>query len=295
MPSNEATWVAAAYAEITVSQQTAAAEDTAVITAAVAPLVADLTARRVYVLASTASIPDNAFRDLTTLLAEKSAPFFGRDTNWEKVGLAEARLREIDRYSSTPTEIVRRVLELMEVWGQTRNVMDATAVLGHAEDIQTSLIAKRVISSANITTAKALPQLARYVAASLAQPQLTEIMASASEELRRIDRADRTVGEELTRRVLELLEVYGQGRNVMDVTAIEEHATEIIEELAVRGIVTINGIDDIEPAVMPNLARYIAAALSSPPHYPIMDRSARELRTQTRNITDEGVHKTVYF
>jgi hypothetical protein len=173
--------------------------------------------------------------------------------------------------------------------------MDATAVLGHAEDIQTSLIAKRVISSANITTAKALPQLARYIAASLAQPQLTEIMASSAEELRRIDRADRTVGEELTRRVLELLEVYGQGRNVMDVTAIEEHATEIIEELAVRGIVTINSIDDVEPAVMPNLARYIAAALSSPPHYPIMDRSARELRTQTRNITDEGVHKTVYF
>jgi hypothetical protein len=204
MPSNEATWVAAAYAEITVSQQTAAAEDTAVITAAVAPLVADLTARRIYTLASTASIPDNVFRDLTTLLAERSAPFFGRETNWEKVALTESRLREADRYN-------------------------------------------------------------------------------------------RTAGQDLTRRVLELLEVYGQGRNVMDVTAIEEHATEIIEELAVRGIVTINSIDDIEPAVMPNLARYIAAALSSPPHYPIMDRSARELRTQTRNITDEGVHKTVYF
>jgi hypothetical protein len=94
---------------------------------------------------------------------------------------------------------------------------------------------------------------------------------------------------------MELLEVYGQGRNIMDATAVEEHATEIIEELATRGVVTINGIDDVEPAVMPNLSRYIAAALSSPPLYVVMDRSARELRAQTRNVTDEGSHRTEYF
>ena len=203
MPNSE-DWVAAAYAEITVSQQPPEISDANAIGAKVTPLVDDLAARRVYTIADVDAIPDEAFLDLTCLLAEHSAPLFGREPNYEKIQRSEVRLRELDR-------------------------------------------------------------------------------------------SDRTVTNDLTRRVMELLEVYGQGRNIMDATAVEEHATEIIEELATRGVVTINGIDDVEPAVMPNLSRYIAAALSSPPLYAIMDRSARELRTQTRNVTDEGSHRTEYF
>jgi hypothetical protein len=203
MPDSE-DWIAAAYAEITVSQQPPEISDSNAIGAKVAPLVSDLSARRIYSLADIDDIPEAIFLDLTCLLAEHSAPLFGREPDYEKIQRSEARLRELDR-------------------------------------------------------------------------------------------SDRTVTNDLTRRVMELLEVYGQGRNIMDAAAVEEHATEIIEELATRGVVTINGIDDVEPAVMPNLSRYIAAALSSPPHYPIMDRSARELRAQTRNVTDEGSHRTEYF
>jgi hypothetical protein len=201
---NEAAWVAAAYAEITVSQQAAAAEDTVAITAKVAPLVADLSARRVYTLASTASIPDAVFLDLTYLLAEHSAPLFGKEPNREKIALSEERLRAYSR------------------------------------SIRTGLA-------------------------------------------------------DLTRRVMELLEVYGQGRNIMDATAVAEHAEDIIAELGARGVVSVNAIDDVDPAIMPNLARYIAAALSSPPHYPIMDRSARELRTQGRTVYDPGPPRALYY
>jgi hypothetical protein len=384
---NLAAWVADAYAEITVSQQPASAEDTAAITTKVAPLVADLTARRIYTLASTASIPDNAYNDLVSLLAEHSASLFGRDPARDKIALYEAHLREIDRYLATPSELVRRVLELMEAWGQTRNAMDAATVLGHATNIQLELIARRVISSTNIATTKALPELARYIAAALSAPPLADIMTQAAaalreidrsditvgteldrrvldllaawgqgqnainvaaiaehaddiktdlvarriisstniaspkalpelsqyiaaalssppnaavmaasiQNLREIDRSDRSVGVELVRRVMDLLAVYGQSNNAIDATAVADSAEEIIAELAVRGVVTVNAIDDVDPAVMPNLSRYIAAALCSPPHYPIMDRSAKELRTQTRTVVDETPFRAMYY
>jgi len=201
---NEAAWIAAAYAEITVSQQPAAAEDTTAITPKVAPLVADLAARRIYTLDSTASIPDAVFLDLTYLLAEHAAPLFGKTPDRERIAISEERLR---------------------------------------------------IYSRSLRTGLA----------------------------------------DLTRRVMELLEVYGQGRAIMDATAVAEHAEDIIAELEARGIVTVSAIDDVDPEVMPNLARYIAASLSSPPLYPIMDRSARELRTQNRNVYDEVPSRTLYF
>src|SRR3954463_8550187 len=120
---NLAAWIAAAYAEITVSQQPAAAEDTTAITAKVAPLVADLTARRIYTLASTAAIPDSVFLDLTYLLAEHSAPLFGKESNREKIALSEANLRAISRADRTITsDLVRRVLDLMEVYGSGKNM-----------------------------------------------------------------------------------------------------------------------------------------------------------------------------
>jgi hypothetical protein len=204
MSKTLAEWVAAAYAEITVSQQPAAAEDTTAITTKVAPLVADLTARRVYTLVSTAAIPDSVFLDLTYLLAEHSAPLFGKEPNREKIALSEANLRAISR-------------------------------------------------------------------------------------------ADRTITSDLVRRVLDLMEVYGSGKNMIDATAVAEHAEDIIAELSERGVVTVNSIEDVEPAVLPNLARYIAAALSAPPLYPIMDKSARELRTQTRTKVDETPYRALYY
>src|SRR5215204_2961969 len=85
-------WVAAAYAEITVSQQPAAAEDTAAITTRAEPLLASLSARDIYT-GTADDIPDDAFNALTCLLAEAVAPLFGRERDLQRVVFYEAQLR----------------------------------------------------------------------------------------------------------------------------------------------------------------------------------------------------------
>lgn len=182
--------VNAAYAEITVSGSPPSTEDSAAITARVAPVIADLAARRVATITATA-ITDTQFPDLVTVLAERAAPLFGRATNLKLIAVAETRLREaarLDRTQSTP--LVRQVLEQLQVFGAGNSPFDAAAVAARIPDILAELAARNVtyIPDEASVPSEINPHLVRYIAASLASPPLYPIMDLAKREMRFINR-----------------------------------------------------------------------------------------------------------
>src|SRR5215207_10912978 len=86
--------------EIGIGQSVASA-DTTLITTRYTTAVADLDKRRIYTVANTNAIADEAFPHLVRIVAELCAPAFGREAKIELITASEAALADIARLSRT--------------------------------------------------------------------------------------------------------------------------------------------------------------------------------------------------
>jgi hypothetical protein len=166
--------------------------------AAVAPrlqaIVDGLIQRRILSTLSLAAIPTSIFPDLVLLVAEHVAPMFGRPLDGNTVLAIEIRLRELSRLDPENNDFfILQVLEQLALYGASANVLDAPAILRRLPGIFSELAARDVMSvldTADIPDA-AMPDLSRYVAASLASPQLIPVMQMAEQRLRRMQAVPR--------------------------------------------------------------------------------------------------------
>ena len=168
---------------------TPAAEDIAVVQALLPGILADLSGRRVIATVDTTTIPDVVFSDLVRIVAERVAPRFGRPTNPDAVTVAEARLAtayRLDRSSASP--IALGVLEQLGIWSAGNTAIDVTMVSGRIGATLAELTARNVIYAPDETDVpdEALPDVIRYIAASLCAPPLISMMGGSEARLKRL-------------------------------------------------------------------------------------------------------------
>ena len=125
----------------------------------------------------------------TSAFVRVDLPAFGRPTKQQNLLAAEARLRELSRLNRGASPFVLAVLEQLEIFGSGRNVVDAQAVAGRIPGILAELSLRDVIDAASTgddVAEQAMPDVARYIAASLASPQAYAVMQDAERRLRRL-------------------------------------------------------------------------------------------------------------
>jgi hypothetical protein len=173
--------------------QMPAPEDVTSVAAELQPIVDELIARRVTSTFTLSAIPTMMFRGLVRLCALYLGPMFGKVMEPAAfdaaIASAEERLRELSRLDRTAPTIVLAVLEQLEVDGASSDVLDATAISNRLPQILGELARRQVVYIPNVDSVpdEMVPDLARYVAASVATPQLYPVMSMAESRLRRID------------------------------------------------------------------------------------------------------------
>lgn len=281
MAKTTAELVATAYAEITFSQQPAAAEDTAAITALVTPLVQDLAARRVIVIADINAIADNIFLDLARLLAEHAAPLFGKPKDLNAFILHEARLRELARLE-VGTSLALAVLERLQALELGSDAVDEAAVERVIPAVLAELTSRRVIAFANeaAVTPAARPDLVTLIAAHIQPKSATpDLIALAEARLLEISRLE--VGTTLSLAVLERLQALGLGSDAIDKAAVERAIPAVLAELSSRRIISFANEAAVTAAARPDIITLIAAHVQPKsalvePNNPNMLQAAQE-------------------
>lgn len=192
MAQNEAALIKAVLRELGAIDAiaTPSAEDSAAVQEHIAPVIAELTARRISPGIISSAIADGIFPDLVVVLAERVAPRFGRAADVKALLAAHGRLRELDRYGGAVTPLVRDVLDQLEIWSAGQNVVNAATVSARIPNILATLGARGIIYLADEdeVSEAVQPAVSRIVAAHLAPKPLPDVIEAAESELRTIDR-----------------------------------------------------------------------------------------------------------
>lgn len=268
----------AVYDRLTGLGALAAAIDPTALTRLVSNVASDLFNRRVIASASVPALTAAQVPHIVTIVAARIDP---AKTSPADVAEAENRLRAADRLSGAgATAFQTAVLEFLEANGAGTHTIDA-AMIGRVVTRQLAdLNSRRVIAIANeaaIGPAHHLP-LVTLVAARL-KPGLVArpVIEQAEAELRAVDRLTRANADPLVLAVLEQLEIFGAGSATIDTTAISGRIDQTLTELADRGVIHLSA-EDLPESVIPDLSRYIAAGLASPPIMQVMNVSESRLR-----------------
>lgn len=173
--------------------QTALAEDTAVLTPELQPIIDELIDRRVASTFTLSAIPTTIYRSLVRLCALHLGPLFGKVVEpaafQQLLTAEEERLRQLSRLDRTAPPLVLKVLEQLEIYQASSDTLDATAISSRLPEILAELAQRQVVYFPDVDSVPdaAVPDLSRYVAASLASPPLYSVMSMAETRLRSLN------------------------------------------------------------------------------------------------------------
>ena len=169
-------------------------EDSAAVEGRIAPVLASLSVGRIVTIENADAIPDWAFADLVRLLAEEVGPMFGRQSSAEAAALARNNLRFLDRRDRTSASpLVRAILDQLEQYSPGSAAVDATLIAEILPSTLAELARRDVIYLADVAEVEdegghpARDALTKYVAASLAQPQLLDVMTLMERKMRSLN------------------------------------------------------------------------------------------------------------
>jgi hypothetical protein len=160
------------------------------ITARIAEVLADLSARRVATFADEAAVTDAARGQVALLVAAVCAP--GAVAPAE-IQAAESQLGQASRLA-TASGLALQVLEQLDLWGSGSLAINATSVTSRLAGFLADLAVRNVIYIPDATSVpdEATPHVVRFIAAQLSpQPRMAE-RDDAERMLRRIARAGST-------------------------------------------------------------------------------------------------------
>ena len=271
------------------------AADSTAVADRLAPIYADLAARRIYTVANTDALEDRAYPSLLRIVVETLAPTFGRPTNAEVVAAAETALAAFTRYSATDrTSLALAVLERLGYLadGTSASTSDLEALDNIVTPVLADLAARRItptLTPASIPDKYWNDILAICVEMSrerfsriTAKPEISAAIITAAEKrLYSITRLDRT-DDAFAIRVLELLDVWGATNPAIDATAIEATYQGILDDLAARNIIYVADIDTAPESVKHHLVRIIAAQFLPQADITFVEHAERMLRKQQR-------------
>lgn len=265
------------------ASNTPAAEDVAKITPRLADLCADLTARRVTPAVTLTAIADDVFSDLVVCLAERFAPQFGRATDEERLKLAEGRLAHSYRLRTTPSSLVRAVLERLDVLGASSNAFDASTVALVVDRVLADLTARRIAANANeaAVTPAMFPHVVDLVAwACVPTEKLDKVALEGC--LVAVSRLARSSTQTLGEQVLEQL-VGWQMSSPVDATTLAARIPGAFANLAARNVIYIADEESLPDAWRDPVVRYLAALFAGPQIAgDYLTQAERELRTLAR-------------
>lgn len=279
---------------VTVGQDPSA-QDRGVVTARVAPMLADLRAREMIAFTDLANADAAHRRHLATILTASCAPAFGVAGAAlvplvEASGAAEKQLRALARQFDTGTgtagqfDVAQIVLETLGVVaaGQTASAKDRAVIEGRYAAVLASLRRREIITLASVAAADAgtLPHLATILSAWCA-PQFgieaVRVVALKAEaqgaeaELRRIARQlDTGAGTSGTfdpvQAALEALGVVeaGQTASDKDRAVVTARVIPMLADLRRRDVIDLSSLAAADAATQYHLAAILAGWCSVP-------------------------------
>jgi hypothetical protein len=262
-----------------------AALDTTAVGAEIARTLADLSARRIIVLANEAAVSPQCWPHVVIMVAGALAP---NAVPVPLIEAAELELRTIARLDrSTGSVIAQGVLERLEALGEGSDAIDLTTVTANIQTTLDDLAARRVASIANeaAVTPAGRPHVILLVAARCSPKAIPPaIMAEAEAALRLIDRLNRSIASPLVLAILEQLEIWGAGQAVIDATVVAGRIQPALDSLAARNAIYIADEDAAADmtGVQAPLVRYIAGWLAPKPMGDVVAQAESELRTLQR-------------
>jgi len=244
--------------------ESVASADTTLITTRYTTAVADLDKRRIYTVADTNAIADEAFPHLVRIVAELCAPSFGRETKVDLITASETALAELTRFSrsSSYATTTAEVLDRLAAIDKLNPAIDATVVVARTTEVLASLAARRIITFANeaAITPAARPHVALLVAEACAQGSFPPPeLALAESTLLVIDRRAISVTT-LSREVVDRLDAAGKLVPAIDAAVITARAAEVLADLAARRIATFADEAAVTAAARPHVALLVAEA-----------------------------------
>lgn len=273
--------------------QAPTAQDRGVVSARVAPMLADLRQREIIAFTDLAGADAAHRRHLTAILVASCAPAFGATGAAltplvEAARAAEGQLRALVRQFDTGVgtsgsfSVAQSVLELLGVveGGQTASAKDVSVVAARYAPLLADLRARHIIDLASVDGADASTKhhLAAILAArcallfGLEEPAVTGLRAEEARSeaaLRAISRQlDDGVGTSATldapQSVLEILGVVaaGQSATAKDRSVVTTRLPSIFADLSNRQIITVTDFAAAHASVQPHLITIIAAAIA---------------------------------
>jgi hypothetical protein len=243
---------------------TAEAADVTAIADRLAPIYADLAARRIYTVANTDALEDRAYPSLLRIVVETLAPTFGRPTNADVVKAAEAALFAFTRYAATdraslPLAILETLGYLAD--GTAASASDLEALDNIVSPVLADLVARRITPT---LTANAIPDKdwgdILAICVEHARPRFTRVEAKPEEqakviaaaEQRLLDRSTRYAATDRASLPLAVLErlgylVDGGTPATADLEALDNIVTPVLADLATRRITAT-----LNPAAIPD-------------------------------------------
>ncbi|BAQ43971.1 hypothetical protein [Methylobacterium aquaticum] len=273
--------------------QAPTSQDRGVVSARIAPMLADLRQREIIAFTDLASADAAHRRHLTTILVASCAPAFGATGAAlaplvDAARAAEVALRAVVRQFDTGTgtsgtfSVAQTVLELLGVveGGQTATAKDVAVVSARYAPLLADLRARHIIDLPSIDGAD--PSTKHFLATILAsrcallfgaeEPVLAGLRAEearAESALRAISRQlDTGIGTgsalDAPQSVLEILGVVsaGQSASPKDRAVVATRLPAIFADLRDRQIITVTDFAAASPSVQPHLITIIAAAVA---------------------------------
>lgn len=270
--------------------QVPSAQDQGVVTARIAPLLADLRAREVIAIPSLAAADPATLPHLATLLLGRCAPAFGPDATARAGQVdavsAEAALRGMARQfdvgagTAGTFDLAQSVLEMLGVvdGGQTASAKDRAVVLARAPLLLADLRQRDIVDLASVAAADQgtllhLAVLLAYRCAPLfgASETMTAALrgerAEAERALRRIgrqiDSGSGTSGAfDAIQATLERLGVVEAGYTATgkDRAVVEARVAPLLADLRLRDVIALPSLAGADPGTLPHVTTLLAAA-----------------------------------